>query len=228
MANGTAEGVIELAGRHFAPYIPAETINERTDALAEQILADYDGRSIHAIHIALGGIFWGSDLTRAIRSRQPNVQLTHDLLRLGSYGQEMTSSGSLRQFGDLGKPELIENNNVIIIDEVVDSGLTLSHMVRLFEYGIPANGSADARLLRPASLALATLTDKATVHNGRVKVNYAGFEVPKSWLVGRGMDHKEQGRELQDIYRSAMPGEPEPIPFTMPPTSSPFGSRAAA
>lgn len=228
MGYAKAEGTIELAGRHFAPYIPAETINERTDALAEQILADYGGRSIHAIHIALGGIFWGSDLTRAIRRRQPDAQLTHDLLRLGSYGQGMASSGSLRQFGYLGNPELIEGNNVIVIDEVVDSGLTLSYMVKLFEYGIPANGSADARLLRPASFALAVLTDKATVHDGRVKVNYAGFEVPKAWLVGRGMDHKEQGRELQTIYRSAMPGEPEPAPFTIPLTISPFGSRAAA
>src|SRR5688572_21573207 len=188
---------LESGERPFTLYIPEDVIAERTNALAEQILTDYDGRPIHLIQVALGGVFWATDLARALGRNDPAVNLTQDSIRLGSYGQGTSSSGIVRVLSDLGKPELIESNHVIIVDEVVDTGLSIAHMRRKIEVGVRNGRGSDARTVHPASLAVASLTDKPEAHNGRgaqsasLKLNYVGFSVPDIWLVGMGMDHEE-------------------------------------
>lgn len=227
------DSTLRSGERPFVLYIPQDVIEDRTNVLAEQILSDYDGKPIHLIDVAMGGVFWATDLARAICRNDPHVRMTHDLIRLGSYGASTNSSGVIRVMSDLGRPELIENNNVIIVDEVVDSGLSIAHMRRTIEQGVPIGRAPDARRVRPATLAIAALTDKPSAHNGTgslstsLALNYVGFAVPNEWLVGMGMDHEELGRQLPAIYRSATPDDPREVPaYVMPATVSPFALAA--
>lgn len=219
---GAATGIIEVSGRPFAPYISEEQVRERTDQLAQQIIEDYEGKPLHVISIALGGMFWTTDLTRAIRRLDRTARITLDSVSLTSYPNGSTvSSGILRNYGSLKHP--VAGKNVILVDEVVDSGLTLSQFSSRIGYGEHDPNDYDGKRLSPASVAIAALTDKATVHNGKVIVHYPGFEVPDVFLVGCGMDYNEEGRELTAVYQSATPDDVLVTEFLIPDTKHPDG-----
>lgn len=193
----------------FQHFISEDEIIQRTAVLAEQI-AEHTAtlaetlannlRRLHLVYVALGGFFWAGDLGRAIRRQDPAVQITFDSLRIETRGNGTTSSGTVRPFAALAKPWLLQDSTVIVIDEVVDSGLTLDFVTDGIRRGVPENKGSET-IFYPSLVAVAALVDKPSVQKGRVTVNYPGFEVPDNWLIGCGMDHAEQGRELPAIYQ---------------------------
>lgn len=214
----------ELSSRPFVPYIPEDAVDARIDALAQQICEDYGDREILMISIAVGGSFFSVPLARAMRRCNPSIRLSHSTVRLSSYGQQTTSSGVVRELSVLN--ELLGGRHLLAADEVIDTGTTMAWFKKRLAYG---DQQDDGPSIPPASIAIAGLVDKATVHNGRVTVNYAGFETPDYWFVGCGMDHEGLGRELPAVYRSATPNDPQTsAPYTIPATISPFAGQQAA
>ena len=159
--------------------IPAEKIATRVRELGSEIDADYDG-PIHLIGILKGAIMFHADLARAIT--RP-VRL--DFIGISSYGRGKTSSGEVRLTRDLDTS--IEGMDVLIVEDIVDSGVTLSYLTQVL------------RQRKPKSVSVATLLDKPDRRMRQVDVRYVGFRIPDEFVVGYGLDYAEDYRNLADI-----------------------------
>ena len=157
--------------------ISEEDINQRVKELAEQISEDYRGRSVHIICILKGSIFFACDLMKRI-----DVPVTIDFMAVSSYGDETVSSGRVRIIKDLD--ESISGKDVIIVEDIIDSGNTLSYLSEL----LGARG--------PASLNVCSLLDKPERRMTDVDVKYVGFEIPDEFVIGYGLDYKQEYRNL--------------------------------
>ncbi|MDF2541909.1 MAG: hypothetical protein K0S47_1627 [Herbinix sp.] len=154
-----------------------EQIQERTRELAEQISKDFEGKSIHLICILKGSIFFSCDLAKRL-----TIPVTIDFMSVSSYGGETVSSGRVRILKDLD--ESIQGKNVLIIEDIIDSGRTLSYLVDFL-------GSR-----APESLTICTLLDKPDRRVTDVDVQYVGFEIPDEFVVGYGLDYDQKYRNL--------------------------------
>lgn len=157
--------------------ISEEDINQRVKELAEQISEDYRGSSVHIICILKGSIFFACDLMKRI-----DVPVTIDFMAVSSYGDETVSSGRVRIIKDLD--ESISGKDVIIVEDIIDSGNTLSYLSEL----LGARG--------PASLNVCSLLDKPERRMTDVDVKYVGFEIPDEFVIGYGLDYKQEYRNL--------------------------------
>ena len=161
--------------------ISEEKVDERIRELGRQISEDYAGKQIHLICVLKGGVFFMCELAKRI-----NVPVSMDFMCVGSYGDGTASSGVVRIAKDLD--ESIENKEVLIVEDIIDSGNTLSYLVELMK----------AR--KPASLKLCTLLDKPSrrVHH-EVKVDYTCFSIEDLFVVGYGLDYDQHYRNLPYI-----------------------------
>jgi len=157
--------------------ISEEQINKRIKELAEQISIDYAGRSVHLICILKGSAFFCCDLAKLI-----TVPVTMDFMSVSSYGDEKVSSGRVRILKDLD--ESIQDKDVLIVEDIIDSGRTLSYLTDLL-----ATRS-------PRSLNICTLLDKPERRVTDVYVKYVGFEIPDEFVVGYGLDYQQKYRNL--------------------------------
>lgn len=157
--------------------ISEEQVKERINELAEQISKDYEGKSVHLICILKGSAFFSCDLAKRI-----TVPVTIDFMSVSSYGNETVSSGRVRIVKDLD--ESIQGKDVIIIEDIIDSGRTLAYLVELL-------GTRS-----PNSLNICTLLDKPERRVTDVLVNYVGFEIPDEFVVGYGLDYQQNYRNL--------------------------------
>ena len=161
--------------------ISEEETDRRIKALGEQITKDYAGRQVHMICVLKGGVFFMCELAKRI-----GVPVTMDFMSVSSYGGGTKSSGIVKIVKDLDQP--IEGKDVLIVEDIIDSGRTLSYLMKIF------------RERKPASLRLCTLLDKPDrreVHN--VEVDYVGFVVPDKFIVGYGLDYDQKYRNLPYI-----------------------------
>jgi hypoxanthine phosphoribosyltransferase len=159
--------------------LPAEKIQARIRELGGLIDRDYpDG--VHLIAILKGACFFLADLARAI-SRPTRI----DFIGISSYGKGKTSSGEVRLTKDLDIS--IEDADVLIVEDIIDSGVTLHYLVHVLEQR------------RPRSLRIATLLDKPERRVRPVDVAYVGFQIPDEFVVGYGLDYAERYRNLPDI-----------------------------
>jgi len=161
--------------------LSSETIQERVKELAARISSDYEGQEPVFIGVLNGAIFFFADLTREL-----DIPIKIDFVRAASYGSEMTSSGEIRLTKDVeisvkGKP-------VILVEDIVDTGLTLSHIIKKME--------AKA----PESIKVCALIDKLERRDVSVTVDYCGFRIEEGFVVGYGLDHDEKYRQLSDIF----------------------------
>ena len=147
---------------------------------AGRLNRDYAGKEIYAIGILKGAIIFYADLVREI-----NVPVSFDFMAASSYGKGSTSSGAVKILKDLDFS--IEGKHVIIIEDIVDSGLTLSYLLKNMESR------------HPASVKLCALLNKPERREVDVKVDYVGFEVPNEFLVGYGLDYDSKYRNLPYI-----------------------------
>ncbi len=158
--------------------ISAEEIAKRLDEMAAQIDKDYAGEPVHLICILKGSIFITTELAKRL-----HMPVTLDFMSVSSYGNDTKSSGVVRMLKDLDEP--IEGKNVIVIEDIIDSGRTLSYLME------------NLSNRKPKSLRLCTLLDKPdrrVVQN--VKVDYTGFVIPDKFVVGFGLDAAQLYRNL--------------------------------
>jgi hypoxanthine phosphoribosyltransferase len=150
---------------------------ERVRALGEEISRDYEGRTIFLVGVLKGGVFFLSDLMRSI-----DVPVEIDFMAVASYGSSTDSSGVVRILKDLDAS--IEGRDVLIVEDIVDSGLTLSYLLR----------TLGAR--NPASLEVCALMTKPERRKVDLPIRYVGFEIPNRFVIGYGLDHRERYRNL--------------------------------
>lgn len=158
-----------------------ETIQNRVKELADRISTDYAGKELLLIGVLKGVIFFLADLMREIR-----ISSELDFIRAASYGSEMTSSGEIKLTKDVEIP--LKGKHVILVEDIVDTGLTLSHVIKNLEHrGVE-------------SLRVCALIDKLERRDLTVTIDYCGFQVEKGFLVGYGLDYNEKYRHLPEIY----------------------------
>lgn len=160
--------------------IPEAKVDARIEELGKQISEDYAGKSVHLICILKGSIFFTCELAKRI-----TVPVTIDFMSCSSYGADTKSSGVVRLVKDLDEP--IEGKNVIVIEDIIDSGRTLSYLLE------------NLKSRKPESLALCTLLDKPERRVVNVDVDYTGFQVPDEFVVGYGLDFDQRYRNLPFI-----------------------------
>lgn len=160
--------------------IKEEDVVARVKELAEQINQDYKGKKIHLICILKGSVFFTCELAKYI-----NVPVTIDFMSVSSYGNGMTSSGSITINQDLTMG--LEGREVLIVEDIVDSGRTLSYLAHMLEKR------------EPASLRICTLLDKPQCRVSEVDVTYTGFEIEDLFVVGFGLDYAQKYRNLPYI-----------------------------
>ena len=157
-----------------------EEVDKRIREIAGEINRDYAGRAVHLICILKGGVFFTCELAKRI-----SVPVSMDFMCVGSYGDATSSSGVVRLAKDLD--ESIENKEVLIVEDIIDSGNTLYYLMDIL------------KKRHPASLRLCTLLDKPDRRVKDVKVDYCGFEIPDEFVVGYGLDYAQKYRNLPYI-----------------------------
>ncbi|MBR1470405.1 MAG: hypoxanthine phosphoribosyltransferase [Lachnospiraceae bacterium] len=160
--------------------ISEEKVKERIRELGAEISKAYEGKKLHIICILKGSIFFTCELARHI-----TVPVTLDFITVSSYGDGRESTGKVRIVHDLD--ERIEGKDVLVIEDIVDTGRTLSYLLKMLQER------------NPASLTLCTLLDKPMRRTHEVKVDYVGFAVPDEFIVGWGLDYAQKYRNLPYI-----------------------------
>jgi len=162
-------------------FISAQEIQKRIQELGAQIDADYAGAGpVYLISILKGACIFLADLARAMKT-----PARIEFMGISSYGRGKTSSGQVKVTKDLDVS--IEGYDVIIVEDIVDSGVTLSYLMQLLEQR------------KPKSLRIATFLDKPERRMRPVEVAYTGFKIPDEFVVGYGLDYAEDYRNLPDV-----------------------------
>ena len=160
--------------------ISEEDVDQRIAEIGQKISEDYAGESVHLICILKGSVFFTCELAKRI-----TVPVTLDFMSVSSYGDGTKSSGIVKIAKDLD--ESMEGKNVIIIEDIIDSGRTLSYLMDVLQKR------------QPKSMKLCTLLDKPDRRIVDVKVDYVGFEIPDEFVVGYGLDYAQKYRNLPYI-----------------------------
>jgi hypoxanthine phosphoribosyltransferase len=156
------------------------TLRARIADMGEEITRDYAGRELMLISVLRGSYIFMADLTRHI-----DLACTVDFMAISSYGSGVSSSGQVRIIKDL--TDDVEGRDILVVEDILDSGNTLSYLLKLLK----------AR--KPASLSLCTLLDKPSRRTKEVDVKYTGFIIPDEFVVGYGLDYAEKYRNLPYI-----------------------------
>ena len=160
--------------------VTPEQLNARVDELARQISADYAGEELLLVGVLKGAVFFMADLARRV-----TVPCALDFMAVSSYGSSTDSSGVVRILKDLDTE--IEGRHVLIVEDIIDSGLTLSYLLK------------NLRSRKPASLEICALLTKPARRRTNITCRYVGFEIPDEFVVGYGLDYAEHYRTLDFI-----------------------------
>jgi hypoxanthine phosphoribosyltransferase len=166
--------------------VQPDELAHRVRELAAEISRDYEGRDLLLIGVLKGAVFFLSDLMRHLE-----VECEVDFMAVSSYGSSTDSSGIVRILKDLDAP--IEGRDVLIVEDIVDSGLTLSYLFRML------------RARKPATLEVCALLTKPERREVDMPIRYVGFEIPNRFAIGYGLDHAERFRNLP--YVAVLEGE---------------------
>jgi hypoxanthine phosphoribosyltransferase len=171
---------VALPEHKLRVLIPAERIQARIKELGAQIEHDYPNDPVYLIAILKGACFFLADLSRAIH-RSTRI----DFIGISSYGKGKSSSGEVKLTKDLDTS--IEGADVLVVEDIVDSGITLSYLIHVLEQR------------KPRSIRIAALLDKPSRRVRPIHVAYVGFEIPDQFVVGFGLDYAENYRNLSDV-----------------------------
>ncbi len=161
-------------------------IQKRVREVAHEITKDFKGERIHLIGVLKGACIFLSDLVREI-----NLETSIDFIAVSSYGKNKESSGQVRLVKDLDSS--IEGLNVIVVEDILDTGITLTYLLRVLAQR------------KPKSLRIAALLDKPSRRIKEVKADYIGFKIPNDFVVGYGLDYAERYRNLKDVCILTLP-----------------------
>lgn len=156
-----------------------EAIEKKVKEMGEKISKDYAGKDLLVVVILKGSAIFAADLVRNI-----SIHCNMDFMAVSSYGSGTESSGEVKILKDITN---IEGRDVLIVEDIVDSGITLSHLLELLQKR------------KPNSIEIATLLNKSSRRVAKVDVKYYGYEVPNEFLVGYGLDYDEKYRNLPYI-----------------------------
>lgn len=161
-------------------FLQEQEVNEKIAQIATKISEDYAGEEVHLICVLKGSVFFTCELAKRI-----TVPVTLDFMSCSSYGNDTKSSGVVKIVKDLDEP--LEGKNVLVIEDIIDSGRTLSYLLDILAKR------------NPKTLRLCTLLDKPDRRVKDVKVDYTCFEIPDEFVVGYGLDYAQKYRNLPFI-----------------------------
>ena len=165
---------------HIEVVVTKEDVEERISEMADEINRAYAGKSLHLVCVLKGGAFFMCELAKHL-----NMPVSLDFMSVSSYGSDTKSSGVVKIVKDLD--ESLKGKNVIVVEDIVDSGRTLSYLLEMLK----DRG--------PESLRLCTLLDKPDRRVIDVNVDYTGFQIPDEFVVGYGLDYDQMYRNLPYI-----------------------------
>ena len=169
-----------MADYHIEVMLTEEEVDRRIQEIGDQIAKDYAGKQIHMVCVLKGGAFFMCELAKRIK-----LDVSLDFMSASSYGSGTESSGLVKIVKDLDEP--LKDKEVIVVEDIVDSGRTLSYLLKMLsERG-------------PKSLKLCTLLDKPSRRVTDVDVTYTGFKIPDEFVVGYGLDYDQMYRNLPYI-----------------------------
>ncbi|HYK36488.1 hypoxanthine phosphoribosyltransferase [Alloacidobacterium sp.] len=160
--------------------ISRQQIADRIAEIGQQIDRDYTGQSVVLLGVLKGAAIFLADLARNI-----SIDCTFDFVAVSSYGKGQKTSGAVKLIKDVDQP--IEGKHVIVVEDILDTGLTLEFLNKLFLQH------------KPRSLRIATLLDKPSRRMVKIEADYVGFKIPNQFVLGYGMDYAERFRNLPDI-----------------------------
>jgi hypoxanthine phosphoribosyltransferase len=161
--------------------LDGQTIRNRIREMGSRIAWDYQGKMPHMVAVLRGACIFHADLVRAIQ-----LPLSIDFIAVGSYGKLDTSSGEVRILKDLD--DSLEHKDVLLVEDIVDTGLTLHYLVQ------------NLKARNPRSLKIVALLNKPARRKIDVAVDYIGFDIPDEFVVGYGLDYDQRYRNLSDIH----------------------------
>ena len=165
---------------HIEVLVTKEDVEERISEMADEINRAYAGKSLHLVCVLKGGAFFMCELAKHL-----NMPVSLDFMSVSSYGSATKSSGVVKIVKDLDEP--IKDKDVLVVEDIVDSGRTLSYLMEML------------RDRGPKSLHLCTLLDKPERRVVEVNVDYTGFQIPDKFVVGYGLDSDQHYRNLPYI-----------------------------
>jgi hypoxanthine phosphoribosyltransferase len=160
--------------------IPHERIQKRIAEMAREIRSDFPNVPLHLVGVLKGSVFFLTDLARQISG-----EISIDFIAVSSYGHQTHSSGEVKLTRDLDSS--IEGKTVIVVEDILDTGMTLNYLLRVFEQR------------KPKVLRVAVLLDKPERRVANVHADYVGFTIPNEFVVGYGLDYAEKYRNLADV-----------------------------
>lgn len=178
-----------VAGREkLKVLIRRSAIQKRVRQVAHQITRDFKGERVHIVGVLKGACIFLSDLVREL-----SLDTSIDFIAVSSYGKGKQSSGQVRVLKDLDSS--IQGLNVVVVEDILDTGLTLSYLLRILQQR------------KPKTLRVAALLDKPSRRIKDVKADYIGFKIPNEFVVGYGLDYAESYRNLKDVCILSFPTE---------------------
>ena len=165
---------------HINVLISEDEVDSKIKQLGEQISKDYEGKEVHLICVLRGGSFFMCELAKRI-----TVPVSLDFMSVSSYGSDTKSSGAVKIVKDLD--DAIEGKDVLVVEDIIDSGRTLSYLLEMLKDR------------KPNSLKLCTLLDKPDRRVVDVDIDYTAFQVPDKFVVGYGLDYAQKHRNLPYI-----------------------------
>ena len=178
----------EYGQEHLRILLRSSAIQRRIRAMGREMTRDFSGQRLHLIGVLKGASIFLSDLIRQIP-----LEVSLDFIAVSSYGKNKESSGQVRLVKDLDSS--IEALNVIVVEDILDTGITLTYLLRVLAQR------------KPKSLRIAALLDKPSRRIKEVKADYIGFKIPNDFVVGYGLDYAERYRNLKDVCILTLPPE---------------------
>lgn len=173
---------ITIKDKTFVKYITAKEIDNAVAILAERLNTDYNGKTPIMMVVLNGAILFASDLLKKM-----SIDCEVSCIKVSSYEGGLSSTNKVKSL--IGLNTDITNRDVIIIEDIVDTGLTISSLIDQLKMG------------NPSSIKIAALTFKREAYQTNIPIDYIALEIPNKFIVGYGLDYDELGRNLPDIYQ---------------------------
>ena len=177
-----AKKTISVNNEDFKPYITEEKIRKRVKQLGKKISKDFKGKQPVFIGILNGSFIFFADLLREV-----NIECEVDFMKLSSYGDAKVSSGNVHLLKDLNCQ--VKDNHIIIVEDIIDSGLSIDFIKRLIQ------------AQNPKSLSVVALLYKSKAVKVDFPIEYIGFKIPNDFVVGYGLDYAQKGRNIPSVYK---------------------------
>lgn len=178
-----SEASLIVESDHFSVAVTEDAILNRIKELGQEIERDYIGRTPLLVGLLNGAFIFTADLCREIKT----IDVEIDFFKLSSYGDSQISSGSVKLLKPIDAE--VEGRDVIVVDDIVDTGLSMNYIRQTI------------LSLKPASLKFCALLFKEGVSSLDFEIDYIGFKIPKHFVIGYGLDYKQKKRNLRHIYR---------------------------